>query len=293
MDNDKIIQAGNISSQVKDYARTIIKPGMPLLEIAEKIEDKIFELGGKIAFPTNLSINEIAAHYTPSYNDETLAHGLLKIDLGVHIDGWISDTAFSLDLDEDEENKKLIQSSKKALKKAQETIKENISVNKISSEIEKSINSDGFIPIINLTGHQIDQYELHTGLSIPNVNNNKQDKITTGLYAIEPFVTLNSGSGKVYDGKPSGIYILENTKTPRNPFAREVLEYLSNEYKTLPFCSRWIIKKFGTRALISLKQLEDNGNLHNFNQLIESSHSKVAQSENTMIVEDKVIITSE
>jgi len=83
---------------------------MPLLEIAEKIENKIIELGGKMAFPTNLSINNIAAHYTPSYDDKSLAHGLLKIDLGVHIDGWIADTAFSMDLEDSEENKKLIQS---------------------------------------------------------------------------------------------------------------------------------------------------------------------------------------
>jgi len=293
MNKEKIIQAGKISIQVKDYAREIIKSGTPLLEIAEKIEDKIFELGGKPAFPTNLSINDIAAHYTPSYNDEKLAKGLLKVDLGVHIDGWISDTAFSLDLDNNKENEKLINSSKKALENAQKKIKKNITVDEIGSEIEKSIKSDGFIPIRNLTGHQIDNYELHTGLSIPNFNNNRKDIITKGLYAIEPFVTTKSGSGKVYDGKPSGIYILESNHNPRDPFSRKILGYIQEEYKTLPFCSRWVVKKFGIKALIYLKQLERNKNLYQFNELIESSHSKVAQTENTMIVEDNTIITSD
>jgi methionyl aminopeptidase len=292
MNKEKIIQAGKISIQVKDYAREIIKSGMPLLEIAEKIEDKIFELGGKPAFPTNLSINEIAAHYTPSYNDEKLANGLLKIDLGVHIDGWISDTAFSLDLDNNEENKKLINSSKKALEKAQKKINKNVLVNEIGYEIEKSIKSDGFIPIRNLTGHQIDNYELHTGLSIPNFDNNKKDVITKGIYAIEPFVTIKNGSGKVYDGKPSGIYILEGNHNPRDSFSRKILEYIQKEYKTLPFCSRWIIKKFGIKSIIYLKQLERNKNIYQFNELIESSHSKVAQTENTMIIGDEKIITS-
>ena len=106
MDSEKIIKAGKIASQVRENARQFIKKGMPLLEIAEKIENEIVKLGGKPAFPTNLSINEIAAHYTPSYDDKTIATGLLKIDLGVHINGYIADTAFSMDLENSEKNKK-------------------------------------------------------------------------------------------------------------------------------------------------------------------------------------------
>ena len=118
MNTQKILQAGKIAKQVREWIKTQLKKDMPLLEIAEKIENKITELGGKPAFPTNLSINNVAAHYTPSHDDKTLAHGLLKIDLGVHIDGWIADTAFSADLEDSEENKKLIQASEKALDNA-------------------------------------------------------------------------------------------------------------------------------------------------------------------------------
>ena len=99
MNKEQIIKAGKIAQEVKAYAKSIIKKDMLLLEIANKIEDKIFELGGEPAFPTNLSINEIAAHYTPSHDDETKASGLLKVDLGVQINGWIADTAFSIDLE--------------------------------------------------------------------------------------------------------------------------------------------------------------------------------------------------
>ena len=105
-DRQKILEAGNIAKQVREYAKGIIKKGTPLLEIVEKIEEKIIELKAKPAFPTNLSIDNIAAHYTPAYNDETSSHGLLKIDFGVHIGGFIADTAFSLDLENLEENKK-------------------------------------------------------------------------------------------------------------------------------------------------------------------------------------------
>lgn len=291
MEKEKIIKAGKIASQVKEYAKSIIKKDMPLLEIAEKIEAKIIELGGKLAFPTNLSINEIAAHFTPSYNDETLAHGLLKIDLGVHIDGWLSDTAFSLDLENNQENQKLIEASEKALESAIKISKKNISTNEIGETIQKTIESYGLSPIINLSGHSMEKYELHSGITIPNINDKRKIFLQEGLYAIEPFAT--SGNGKVHDGKPSGIYMLIDTKNPRSQIAREVLDFISEEFQTLPFCSRWIVKKLGTKALFGLKQLEENGNLHHFPQLVESGKGKVSQAENTILIEeDKVIVTT-
>jgi len=109
---EKIIKAGKIASEIKTWIKPQIKKGTLLVEIAEKIESKIIELGGKPAFPTNLSINEIAAHFTPSHEDKTVAEGLLKVDFGVHVDGFIADTAFSLDLENSAENKKLIEALK-------------------------------------------------------------------------------------------------------------------------------------------------------------------------------------
>ncbi len=292
MDKEKILLAGQISKQAKEYAREITKKGVPLLEIAEKIEGKIFELGGKLAFPVNLSINEIVAHYTPSHDDENLAHGLIKIDLGVHVDGWIADTAFSMDLENNEENKRLIEASEQALLKAQETIKENVSANEIGKRVSEVIESKGFSPIINLSGHQIENYELHAGVSIPNFDDKKKVILKKGLYAIEPFAT--NGSGKVHDGKPSGIYMLLDNKKPRSQTAREILNFIEEEYKTLPFCSRWLVKKFGTKALFGLRQLEENKNLHQFAQLVETSNAKVSQKENTIIIDsNEKIITSD
>jgi len=291
MEKQKLIQAGKIASQVREYAKTIIKKDMLLLEIAEKIEDKIVELGAKPALPTNLSMNEIAAHYTPSHNDETTALGLLKIDLGVHIDGWIADTAFSIDLENSEENKKLIQASEKALENTIKLTKENISVNELGKTIQETIESYGFSPIVNLNGHEMDKYELHAGLTIPNIADKRNDILEKGVYAIEPFAT--TGGGHVKEGKPSGIYMLTNTKNIRSQLARDVLEFIAEEYQTLPFCSRWIIKKFTTRALFALKQLEDNGNLHHFPQLVESSGAKVSQAEHTILIDKEIIATTD
>jgi len=315
MNKQSILKAGQISQEVKKYAKSFIKKDTPLLEIAEKIEDKIIELGGKPAFPTNTSINEVAAHYTPSHDDETKAHGLLKIDLGVHIDGWIADTAFSLDLENSEENKKLIEASKSALDNAIKLIKNSLGenannkngsvevagmvadkgslmTNQIGKIIQETIESKGFSPINNLSGHEMKQYDLHAGLNIPNIDNNKKMILSKGLYAIEPFAT--NGSGRVYEGKSSGIYMLLDTKNIRSSIAREILKFIEEEYSTLPFCSRWLVKKFGAKALFGLRQLEENGNLHHFPQLIDSGKGKVAQSENTILIDDEGIkVTTE
>lgn len=288
---DKILEAGKIARQVSAYAKSIIKKDMKLLEIAEKIEDKIIELGGKPAFPVNLSINDVAAHYTPSYNDEAVSHGLLKVDLGVHVNGYIADTAFSIDLENNSENKKLIEASNSALMNAIKIVKENIPVSEIGKAIQETIENLGFSPIINLSGHQVEQYDLHAGLTIPNHDNKSTLKLSKGTYAIEPFAT--KGSGKVYEGKPSGIYALINWKNVRSETAREIAEFIETEYQTLPFCSRWLIKQFGTRALFALRQLEDNENIHQYPQLIELSHGKVSQAEHTVLIGKEKIITTD
>jgi len=290
-DIEKLKKAGKILSEVKEYSKSIIKPGMKLLEIAEKIESKIYELKAKPAFPVNLSINEVAAHDTPSFNDERIASGLLKVDVGVHIQGNIADSAFSLDLENNEENKSLIKAAEEAVNNAVEKINYNVKINEIGNIIEKTIKSFNLQPIQNLSGHSIDLFNLHAGITIPNFDNTSDKIIQEGVYAIEPFST--SGLGRVRDGKPSGIYHLEKQGNVRDSFAREVLSFIIEEYSTLPFCSRWIHKKFGTRGLLALKQIEQSGLLHHYPQLIESGKGKVAQAEHTIIIlKDKKIITT-
>jgi len=290
MNKQKILLAGKIASQIREYILPQIKKDTPLLEIAEKIENKIIEFGGKPAFPTNLSVDEITAHFTPSHDDKTLARGLLKVDFGVHIDGYIADTAFSVDLENSDENKKLISATEKALENAIEIINKNISTSEIGKAISETIESFGASPIVNLSGHSMEKHDLHAGINIPNIDDKRNILLKKGLYAIEPFATF--GNGKVRDSKPSGIYILTDSKNVRSPLAREILEFIEEEYQTLPFCSRWLVKKFGTKALLGLKQLEDNRNLHHYNQLIETSSAKVAQTEHTILISDEKIVTT-
>lgn len=288
----KLKKAGQIAMQVKEYAKTIVKKDVKLLDIAEKIEAKIEELGGGLAFPCNLGINEITAHYTPTHDDEAVGQGLLKVDFGVHVDGFIADTAFSIDLENNETNKKLIKTAEACLQNAIQAVKDNKSLGEIGQVIQETAEQNNFSPIQNLSGHEIAEYDLHAGLTIPNYDNGNESNLNNGVYAIEPFVT--TGVGLVYEGKPSGIYKISGTSPIRDTNARKIFSYILENYQTLPFCSRWLVKKFGTRALLSLRLIEQAGNLHQFPQLIEKGKMPVAQAEHTIIIQDqKTTVTTD
>ena len=287
---EKTKKAGEIHKKVVAYAKEIVKKGEKLIDIANKIDDKIVELGAKPAFPMNLSINEVAAHSTPAFNDETVASGLLKVDIGVHVDGYVADGAFSVDFEDSEENKKLIEAAEAGLKAALETFGVGVSLGEVGKNVQEAMKlsavSDGaeidIVPIENLSGHQIKQYDLHAGLNVPSYDSGEETKLEEGVYAIEPFAT--NGKGRVKNGGPSGIYKLVEEGNVRDHFAREVLDFIVESYQTLPFCSRWIVKKFGSRGMLALRQIENAGVLHHYPQLVEAAGGKVAQAEHTVIL---------
>src|SRR3989344_4247425 len=287
-DQESILQAGDITKKVREYVKTIVKKDMSMLELAEKIEAKIIELKGNLAFPVNLSVNEVAAHHTPAWNDEEKTHGLLKVDFGVSINGWTSDTAISFDLDNLEENKKLITAAEEALKSALKIVNKKATLGEIGKAIQETCEKHKVSPIVNLSGHSIDAYDLHSGLTVPNYNNQDKTEFENGVFAIEPFTTF--GVGKVHDSKPSEIYSLMELKPLRDNTAREILDYIVENYKTLPFASRWLVKKFGTRALIALRQMKQAGIVHQYDELVESSKNKVAQAEHTILITNKETI---
>lgn len=280
---EKWREAGKIGSEALAYAKSIVKQGTPLLELAEKIEKFIQDRKASFAFPINLSKDEIAAHSIPLQNDEELAEGLLKVDLGVSLDGYISDLSCTIDLTKEKKHGKLIEASEKALQEAIKLIKPGIEIGKIGAVIQKTISSYGFAPVVNLSGHELQQWNLHAGLTIPNFDNNSQVKLKEGqVLAIEPFAT--TGQGMIQDGKPSGIYKFLEKHNARDPLAKEILTFIEQEYHELPFSSRWIVKKFGTRALFSLRALEQAQALHHFKQLVEKTKMPVSQAEATVLV---------
>lgn len=277
--------SGKIAAKAMKYARSIVKEGMPLLEIAEKIESKIVELGGKLAFPVDLSCNEIAAHYSPVIGDKTVAHGLVKIDLGVSVEGYLSDTASAVDLTPDGKYKKMIATGDSALKKAISMAKDGVELHEIGKAVFEVITKAGFTPVKNLMGHEIGRFKIHAGIVVPSFDNNDKKVLKKGMIvAIEPFPT--TGIGLIVNDKNCQIYELVKKKSVRDATARKILDFIEQEYKTIPFSARWLNSKF-KNVLFYLSMLEREGILKQYSSLIEKTKAPVSQSEHTIFVTEK------
>ena len=85
--------------------------------------------------------------------------------------------------------------------------------------------------------HLLKEYKVHGELTIPNYDNGDNTSLKEGMIvAIEPFAT--TGEGIVVEGKPSSIFRLEHKKPTRDANARKAIEFIENEFKTLPFSKR-------------------------------------------------------
>ncbi|MEK6826708.1 MAG: type II methionyl aminopeptidase [Nanoarchaeota archaeon] len=286
---DDYLKSGEICNKAREYGVSLLKEGAKFADIAEKIEAKIEELGGKPAFPIDIGIDYLAAHDSPKHNDERILKkgDVVKLDLGVHVNGAVTDTAVTVEIGTFK-FKKLIECSEEALNNAVKIVKPGIKIREIGKIIQETIEKYGFSPIINLSGHGVDLYEVHAKPSIPNYDNKDNTTLSEGdVIAIEPFVT--TGEGKIVEGKPSGIYELVDDKSIRDNNARKILEFVKEEYGRLPFSERWLIKKFGNIARLALLLLERDGIIKQFNILPEISKGQVAQAERTLIVGKGVI----
>jgi len=289
---DKYIKAGKIFKEVKENAVKKAKVGMKLLDLAELIEKQITELEAGIAFPVNLSANNYAAHYTPEFEDETIiGKDVLKVDIGIHIDGFIADSSVTVDFSE--ENGKLVEASEKALENALSMIKIGTPLGKIGKEIEKTITSYGFKPVENLTGHGLMQYMAHTSPAIPNISKNDPRTIEEGrAYAIEPFAS--TGKGKIKEATKTQIFEFNKAIPVRNLDARKILEKAVEEFNGLPFAERWLMKEFGeTKTKIALRELLLKGAIKGHPILKEDDNKLVSQAEHTIIAyENEIKITT-
>ncbi|MEK6935039.1 MAG: type II methionyl aminopeptidase [Nanoarchaeota archaeon] len=283
------IKSGKICKKAREYGVKLIVEGAKLLDIAEKVEEKIKDLGGESAFPVDVGLNFVAAHDSPRFNDERVISSgdVVKLDVGVHVNGAITDCAVTIEVGTNK-YKDLINASENALKKAIEIAKPGTKLRNIGRVIQEEIQKKGFSPIINLSGHGLGLYEIHKSPTVPNYDNNDERKLEEGMViAIEPFAT--TGEGKVIEGKESGIYELLNEKNIRDDRARKVLRFIIENYKTLPFSERWLVKKFGNIAKFALLSLEREGIIKQFKILPEKTKGQVSQAERTLIVGRGVI----
>ena len=275
---EKHREAGRILAQVREETADRVEVGVSHLEVAEFAEGRIRELGGEPAFPVNISIDEEAAHATPKPDDDsTFGEEMINLDIGVHVDGWLADTAVTVDLSG---NPELAEAPAEALEAALEVIEPGIHTGEIGAEIESVIDGYGYNPVVNLSGHGLGHWEQHTDPNIPNRAVEQGIEIEVGdTLAIEPFAT--DGGGKVNEGSDEEIFSLEREASVRNRDARQALEQIVEEFKTLPFARRWLDTR---RAEMALRRLEQQGVVHGYPVLKEDDGFLVSQKEHTIIV---------
>ncbi len=290
---EKFRLSGKILREVREEMKRFVREDMSIIEICEKAERLIRKKGGKPAFPCNVSINEIAAHYTSPPNDKGRIpeKSVVKVDIGVHVDGYVTDTAVTICFNP--EYKSLTDTAEQALKTAIDNIHPGMSTSKLGAIIEGSIKSRGFKPISNLTGHQVGRYLVHAGTSIPNVSQVSFSKIKFGeTYAIEPFVTLSDAVGRVENSEKVTIFRFVKSKSLKNPYAKQLLKYIEENFKTLPFAERWLQdvlpEKYYREAF---QELLSSKALMGYPVFIEVSRKPVTQAEHTvLIVEDGCVV---
>jgi methionyl aminopeptidase len=275
---EKYREAGDILATVMDEAAAMVEPGASQLAVAEHAEARIRELGGQPAFPVNISVDEEASHSTPARDDETtFGEEMVCLDIGVHVDGYIADAARTIDYTGSDD---LVAAAEDALDAALDEVAAGVETGTVGAAIEDAIRAYGYTPVLNLSGHGVEQWDAHTGPNIPNRGTERGVELQAGdVVAIEPFAT--DGRGKVGEGAKEEIYSLEREQSVRNRTARQVLEQVTEEYRTLPFAARWLDVP---RAEMAIRRLLQADVLHAYPVLKEEEGRLVSQAEHTVVV---------
>ena len=275
-------KAGKLASNLLKKYSEKIKPDVKMMDIATSIERDMYENADGPAFPVNISLNEFAAHDTP-HDNSVFGESLIKLDIGAQINGFLSDTAITIDLTG--EHGKLVECAQLALENAISTVRVGVTPQEIGKVIEDTIRGCGFHPIENLSGHLITPWNLHAGISIPNINRASGRPLLEGdVIAIEPFATY--GSGRVVEEPRAYIFSFIRRKGVRNKYARNIMDFVHNNFSKLPFAERWISNLVPESQLNNaMNELMRAGVLHSYPVLREKTKEFVAQFEHTVYVD--------
>jgi methionyl aminopeptidase len=283
---EKFRRSGKILRETREEMKLFVREDMPIIQVCEQAESLIRAKGGKPAFPCNVSINEVAAHYTSPPGDERRIpkKAVVKVDIGVHVDGYVTDTAFTACFNPN--HKQMADTAEHALKTAVENIHGDMSVGRIGGLIENAIKNRGFKPISNLTGHSVGRYLIHAGTSIPNVSQLALTKVRAGeVFAIEPFVTLPDAQGRVVDGSETTIFRFVKAKSLQNPYAKKLSKFIEANFKTLPFAERWLKGALAKeKHAEAFKEMLRSKILMAYPVFVEASGKPVTQAEHTVLI---------
>ncbi|HOT93671.1 MAG TPA: type II methionyl aminopeptidase [Methanoregulaceae archaeon] len=280
-------EAGRIARRVLSAGEGMVRPGAGVLETVEAVEAMVLSAGAGLAFPLNCSFNEAAAHDTASEGDERVfsTGDLVKLDLGVHLDGYVADTAVTIDLGDHGE---LVQASRAALDAAIALARPGITTGELGGAIQAAIEFHGYRPVANLTGHGLDRYLLHGPPGVPNIGHPGGMPLQEGqVVAIEPFAS--TGSGLVSEAARVEIFGQIAVRPTRLPSARRLLD-LVRERHGMPFSRRWLDLP---KRDVALANLVKQGIVRTYPVLHDVPGSFVSQAEHTLVIlEDGCLVTT-
>ena len=275
-----------IARRAREEACKLIREAALVIEICEAVEEIIRLEGARPAFPCNVGINEVAAHYTSPPGDQLRIppRSLVKVDVGASLDGYIADTAATVTLSPELEP--MVEAARIVLQEAIRAMRAGVPVSRIGLTVQEAASRLGFKPIRNLTGHEIRWNQLHAGTTIPNVGGACPGRLEAGhIYAVEPFLTTMRGAGEVVSAKIATIYRVEPEKTCRQKLRedeRRLIQYLAEKFGNLPYAVRWIEGYEKVKDVH--ERLVKSGRIQHYPVLVERLGEPVAQAEHTVIV---------
>ncbi len=290
------LKAGQVAADALAYGRSLCVPGARLVDVVHSVEEHIRRQGLGLAFPCTLSVDHVAAHWTPTHDDASvLKEGqVVKVDCGAELNGALSDNACTVEVGGTGRYRDLIECSEACLKEAISIIGPNVDLGTVGAAIEMTAKDFGFTPIQNLTGHSLETFNLHAGLTVPNVPMRIARRPRIGdVLACEPFVT-NGQAGRVENSGPGNIYHFQRSKPLRLPSAKRLLASVERHYPKLPFAERWLTGALEPNKLgFNLLQLQKEALLKHYPALSEASGGMVAQAEATLVItEDGCVATT-
>ncbi len=287
------IKAGALAREVRNYGKSLLVKGASYNEVIAKINKKIIEVGAKPAFPPQIALDDIAAHFLPMpESDIELIDQVVKLDIGVSFNGAIGDTAVTVDLSGT--HARLIEAAESALLAAEGIIKVGLPVRNIGKVIQETIASFGFKPVKNLSGHGLAQYQIHTSPHIPNCDDGSNALIKPGMtFAIEPFAT--TGRGYIHEEGEPTIFCFHSRKPLFNDLTRALITKIK-AFQGLPFAIHDMLGDGLDLGQVQkgLQELTQSGSIQAYGPLIEIKGARVAQAENSVLVDDdgQVFITT-
>lgn len=278
----KYIRAGEIAREAREFGVANVRAGGSALELADAIERLIRERGGECAFPVNIGVNEVAAHYTPSRETDIRFRpgDVVKIDVGAHVDGYPADTAATVEVDT-RNYTKLIECARDALTMCIEMVAPGTPISSMGATVARTIRSAGFKPVSNLTGHSMERFNLHAGLSIPNIETRDKAVLEEGMVvAIEPFST--NGAGKVAGRGRGSIYRIVRDRRA-SPEIDALFLKMRSRFGPFPFAGRWC-DSLGPDADALVRKMFRLGMIMSYPVLTDVASGVVAQAEHSVIV---------